>query len=604
MDTTKKRKTDKVEVDDIISALIGEEELGFDELVENNPKPRFGILGIRFSETSKDVSEDRDDYIHRTIFTLDEGGYVTFFIHTATPMGRVMSLWKQRQQVVVCSDGHRYVQTGKFTCYPLDQDGNYLVTGRIRWSDIIRKNCSDISFHVYMGDERVAFNSQDVYTILPKGMAKDVQPLEMYLTSIHGNGEEFTRTGFGEGERDKAHIWLVLKNRFAPAVGENLLLEAEFKFFSENNTLMSCKKTQAIVTGDGQQLEASVGFSMKGWEKGFYSASAYVWGAHVGDIVFYVGNKLTGKTSIVLPDKAAKAAQMAAGDIKAIDRIRQMVGLEEVKLHLEQNICYVRMMDARKQAGLPCENRLMHVVMTGSPGTGKTSVAKLLGAAYKEMNILSSGHTVECNRATLVQDHIGGTEKATLEKIEEAKGGVLFIDEAYSLLAEKTSSNDFGVRIIDSLMTILSDPDSDILVVLAGYSEEMDKLLKSNVGLASRFPVRLHFPDYSVDELMLMADTWFAEHRYVTGKKVMQRIRDIIAQAAEDKAFGAGRFVHTLIQNTILPKMAMRLFSRSSGPKVDVDILTKVLPEDVPAPQEVLKRIQGPKQKVRSIGFR
>jgi stage V sporulation protein K len=132
----------------------------------------------------------------------------------------------------------------------------------------------------------------------------------------------------------------------------------------------------------------------------------------------------------------------------------------------------------------------------------------------------------------------------------------------------------------------------------------MDKLLKSNVGLASRFPVRLHFPDYSVDELMLMVDTWFAEHRYVTGKKVMQRIRDIIAQAAEDKAFGAGRFVHTLIQNTILPKMAMRLFSRSSGPKVDVDILTKVLPEDVPAPQEVLKRIQGPKQKVRSIGFR
>jgi stage V sporulation protein K len=330
----------------------------------------------------------------------------------------------------------------------------------------------------------------------------------------------------------------------------------------------------------------------------------------VADILFMLGKKRVGRPTMHVVKVSDRDAGQSVTDktaddsVKAIDRIRQMIGLTSVKRHLEQNICYVKMMDARRQAGLPCGNRLMHVIMTGSPGTGKTTVARLLGKAYKEMNILSSGHTVECNRSTLVQDHIGGTEKATKEKIEEAMGGVLFIDEAYSLLSGSQLSNDFGVRIIDTLMTVLSDPESDILVVLAGYEDEMQKLLKSNPGLASRFPVRLHFPDYSVDELMLMADDWFKDNGYQTDAKVRQRIRDVVAGAAACQSFGAGRFIHTLIQNTILPNMATRLFAKGVFGKMDSSVLSQILPQDVPAPEDVVTRLKGSEKKVRAIGFR
>jgi stage V sporulation protein K len=182
-------------------------------------------------------------------------------------------------------------------------------------------------------------------------------------------------------------------------------------------------------------------------------------------------------------------------------------------------------------------------------------------------------------------------------------GGVLFIDEAYALFAGTKPSNDFGMRIIDSLMTVLSDPKSETLVVLAGYEDKMKELLDANPGLASRFPVHLHFPDYTVDELMLMAESWFTENKYKANAQVMQRIRDVIEKVINEKGFGAGRFIHTFIENTILPNMATRLYARVPLVEYDNKVLARILPEDVPEPGEILANIKGPEKKVRAIGF-
>ena len=144
----------------------------------------------------------------------------------------------------------------------------------------------------------------------------------------------------------------------------------------------------------------------------------------------------------------------------------------------------------------------MHMVFTGNPGTGKTTIAKYLGDIYRGIGALSSGHLVETDRSKLVGQYLGETEKNTLNAIERASGGVLFIDEAYNLFVEDQDRRDFGHRVIETLLTYLSLDDSDMIVILAGYTNEMERLLESNPGLKSRFPYIFRFGDYTPDQLM------------------------------------------------------------------------------------------------------
>lgn len=603
MDTTDKRTQDMFELD-FMNELIDAFDNDWDDIPVVDEYPD-RILGIRLSNTSKDPSENTDDYTLRQSFVVSEGHYITFMLQSTKGLATVMDKWAENHEISVEVGDRTFVQGGRYTCVPLP--GNlYLVTGRINWAGMAGIELLDVGFHVNIGngqDELICFSSKKSYNFLPGNFAGKVQPLELFLTTRNDKNEPYCRHGFGPDERNFAYMWFSCKNNFSELFSQGLMLEIEFEIRSDKGSLKRQLITKTLFE-DEKELVTNTYVNMVDWEDGFYRVDVKVWGHPVCHAFFGLGKRLDGK-SLMMPYKRSKNRTVhPSSDVNAIKQIHKMIGLEEVKKHLEQNICYVRMMEARKQAGLPCVNRLMHVVMTGSPGTGKTTVARLLGAAYKEMNILTSGHTVECNRATLVQDHIGGTEKATLDKIEEARGGVLFIDEAYSLFIKRESSNDFGLRIIDTLMTVLSDPESNILVVLAGYADEMDKLLMSNPGLASRFPVRLHFPDYTVDELMLMTESWFTEHRYKANAQVMERIREVIVHAVKEKSFGAGRFVHTFIENTILPNMATRLFARVPTGKYDSKALTRILPQDIPVPEEVLSRIKGPEKKVRSIGFR
>lgn len=599
MDTTYNKRLEDLELD-FLNDFIHVEDDNLNKKWDDEESEHF--LGVRLTKTTKDLSETVEDYTLRHVFCIDEGNYISFMLHSTMDKEVVMDRWNLKHEIAVEVNDELHTLNGRFTCKPL-AGGLYLVTGRIKWSDFAGLVLQDIGFHIYLGDIQIFFTSKNIYNIIALNLAEKLQPLDLYLTTSSVYDESCTRHGFGPDERDFAYVWFVMRNNFPEEATDAMLVEAEFEVRNMNGVL----KTRAVASAflkENQELVAKNHFNMEGWEDGFYRVDVKVYGQNICHAIFGIGKRLNGKPMMTLSGRKKEKRTQRPSGIKAIECIHKMIGLEEVKKHLEQNICYVRMMEARKQAGLPCVNRLMHVVMTGSPGTGKTTVARLLGAAYKEMNILSSGHTVECNRATLVQDHIGGTEKATLDKIEEARGGVLFIDEAYSLFTKRESSNDFGLRIIDTLMTVLSDPESNILVVLAGYADEMDKLLMSNPGLASRFPVRLHFPDYTVDELMLMTESWLTEHRYKANAQVMERIREVIAHAIKEKSFGSGRFVHTFIENTILPNMATRLFAQVAMDKYDSKVLSRILPQDIPVPEEVLSRIKGPEKKLRSIGFR
>lgn len=246
-----------------------------------------------------------------------------------------------------------------------------------------------------------------------------------------------------------------------------------------------------------------------------------------------------------------------------MQELNEMVGLEMVKDDIRITANRVRFLAERREMGLPCDNSANghHIVLTGNPGTGKTTVARLLGRIYHQLGIISKGDVVMTDRSKIVGEYIGQTEQNMQMIMNRAKGNVLFIDEAYSLYDGSDDSKDYGKRAIECLLTMLSNPDTDILVVLAGYEQPMMKMLQSNPGLPSRFSYHFHFPDYSEEELMEICDRLLVKNAYVASDEVRQLLHDAIhkALARKDEFFSNARWVQQLILEGVVPSMADRL---------------------------------------------
>ncbi|MEY4158787.1 MAG: hypothetical protein RL743_1282 [Actinomycetota bacterium] len=232
-----------------------------------------------------------------------------------------------------------------------------------------------------------------------------------------------------------------------------------------------------------------------------------------------------------------------------------LVGLAPVK-HVTRGLVARQRLEAlRKGAGMKAVLPSPHLVFTGNPGTGKTTVARLIGQLYKSLGLLPRGHLIEANRSTLVGGYIGQTALKTRQVCEQAKGGVLFIDEAYSLAGDH--ANDYGHEAIQELLTFMENNRGKIAIVVAGYPEEMAKFMNMNPGLKSRFDVTIDFPDYSCDELVEIFNVIARENDYDTAR-IQAPVRYLIDAMPRGRGFGNGREVRKLF-GEILDVHAMRI---------------------------------------------
>jgi len=244
----------------------------------------------------------------------------------------------------------------------------------------------------------------------------------------------------------------------------------------------------------------------------------------------------------------------------AVEELDALVGLKNVKKIVKEIRALVEVQKLRREAQLQAEPQVLHMVFKGNPGTGKTTVARILARLFKEMGVLEKGHLVEVERADLVGEYIGHTAQRTREQIKKALGGVLFIDEAYSLA--RGGDKDFGREAIDTLVKAMEDYRTSFVLILAGYPDEMSAFLRTNPGLRSRFPFHIDFPDYTSDELVKIAELMLREREYVFSLRARRKLFAVVQNRRHDN--GNARWIRNLIEQAIRLH-AVRILSRPSG---------------------------------------
>lgn len=339
-----------------------------------------------------------------------------------------------------------------------------------------------------------------------------------------------------------------------------------YKFFS-----VLAKADNTITYEEGMWLQKLMSYSQTNQEnkEKDYSIKGNI-------IEWNLQNKEENQQENIL--KPQKVEQINTPPNDAINELNTLIGLSEVKEEISSLTNFVKIQKEREKRGMKAMDLSYHCVFTGNPGTGKTTVARIVAEIYKQLGVLKKGHLVETDRSGLVAEYMGQTAVKTNKIIDTALDGVLFIDEAYSLV--QGYENDYGKEAISTLLKRMEDDRDRLIVIIAGYSNEIKDFVDSNPGLQSRFTRYINFSDYTADELKQIFLLNVKKNQYTVDKEGILRLEQLLKYEVshKDKNFGNGRFVRNLFEKTIL-NQATRL---ANIPNITSAELSKLIADDIP----------------------
>lgn len=312
----------------------------------------------------------------------------------------------------------------------------------------------------------------------------------------------------------------------------------------------------------------------------------------------------TEEETLVTEEKTKEAAVTEDDPPRTLDDLMKeldtLVGLQRVKADVRQLINFLKVQKMREEKGMATLPISRHLVFYGNPGTGKTTIARLLAQVYRSLQILSRGHLVESDRGDLVAGYVGQTALKVKEVVNNALGGVLFIDEAYALNPEGRG-NDFGQEAVETLLKLMEDHRHDFVVIVAGYTEKMDDFIASNPGLRSRFNKFLHFEDYKPEQLVEIFKGFCLKASFKITQGAEQKLLEMfkLLNLVRDESFGNARTARNLFEMTI-SKQANRIVTL---PNVDEAVLATIEEADIPTEEDVKSsgaRIPSTKSEVTS----
>lgn len=260
--------------------------------------------------------------------------------------------------------------------------------------------------------------------------------------------------------------------------------------------------------------------------------------------------------------------------------LEPMIGMENVKSLIYEIYALLYISRMRSEAGLFGGSHVYHMIFKGNPGTGKTTIARIVAKLFQKMGVLTKGHLIEVERADLVGEYIGHTAQKTRDLVRKAIGGVLFVDEAYSLA--RGGEKDFGKEAIDTLVKAMEDHKNQFVLILAGYPAEIEDFLLTNPGLPSRFPIQIEFPDYTVDQLIQISELMAKDRDYILMPQTVFKLRQHLMQEKQSTmfSFSNARYVRNSIEKAIRFQAVRLLTHYASSVPAKQELMT-IRPEDL-----------------------
>ncbi|OWY20380.1 stage V sporulation protein K [Sphingobacteriales bacterium UPWRP_1] len=480
---------------------------------------------------------------------------------------------KLDKKVTVAKDVNLvYVHDGWGTPNP-----GYWKKGIYKWQILIEEEQVGESYFYIVNNGQVSATENPYFNI---------KSIKLFESPYEGTpiADRVYLQAFGHDKTRYINLEMTLENKLQ--YEPYFPLELQFYVYTENVLVKAYMSYFKYISDKPQEIVLDTGYGTRNpgfWVPGSYTLHVLFMDKVLSIIPFTVGNEdepFTGSyptpafVQTISYQQPPETQPLTFEEAKA--ELEELIGLTEVKKQLNEFATYLQFIQLRQKKGLPeTEKFNLHTVFMGNPGTGKTTVARMLGKIYKSLGVLPNGDVHEISRADLVAEYIGQTAPKTKKAIDDARGGILFIDEAYSLTNRGDDEKDFGREVIEVLIKEMSDGPGNIAIICAGYTREMEQFLASNPGLASRFKQVIEFPDYTPDELMSIAQYTAKKKDVILHPDTLKLIEQNVVEAYRnrDRTFGNARYVNGIVEEG-KRNMGLRIMGNMTNPDADFEKLT------------------------------